>query len=262
MKRDEAPALDVRLMNAAAIVLFAVFVLACALALTRWVAAHKVFAFQGITVIGDVNHCNAATVRAHVVSRVKGTFFSMDLGSTRDAFEAIPWVRKAVVHRDFPNHLRVKLQEHQVVAYWGDESEQRLLNSYGEVFDANTGEVEQYGLPRLHGPQNQSAQVLAAYRLMEPQFTLLNLTIESLDLSVQGSWRVTLAGGALIEAGRGDAEALAQRTQVFLKTLTRVVARYSRPLGALESADLRHENGYAIRLRGVSTLASSTSPTP
>jgi len=262
MKRDEAPALDIRLMNAAAIVLFAVFVLACALALTRWVAAHKVFAFQGITVIGDVNHCNAATVRAHVVSRVKGSFFSMDLGSTRDAFEAIPWVRKAVVHRDFPNHLRVKLQEHQVVAYWGDESEQRLLNSYGEVFDANSGEVEQYGLPRLNGPQSQSAQVLAAYRLLEPQFTLLNLTIESLDLSVQGSWRITLAGGALIEAGRGDAEALAQRTQAFLKTLTRVVARYSRPLSALESADLRHENGYAIRLRGVSTLASSTSPTP
>jgi len=262
MKRDEAPALDVRLMNAAAIALFAVFVLACAIAFTRWVAAHKVFAFQGITVIGDVNHCNAATVRAHVVSRVKGTFFSMDLSSTRDAFESIPWVRKAVVHRDFPNYLRVKLQEHQVVAYWGDESQQRLLNSYGEVFDANTGEVEQYGLPRLNGPQSQSAQVLAAYRLMEPQFTLLNLTIESLDLSVQGSWRITLAGGALIEAGRGDSEELAKRTQAFLKTLTRVVARYSRPLSALESADLRHENGYAIRLRGVSTLATTTSPTP
>jgi cell division protein FtsQ len=262
MTRTDAPALDVRLMNAAAIALFAVFVVACVLTLTRWVAAHKVFAFQGITVIGDVNHCNAATVRAQVVSRVKGSFFSMDLGSTRDAFEAIPWVRKAVVHRDFPNHLRVKLQEHQVVAYWGDESEQRLLNSFGEVFDANTGEVEQMNLPRLNGPQSQSAQVLAAYHLLEPQFSALNLTIEALELSVQGSWRIALAGGAAIEAGRGDADALAQRTQAFLKTLTRVVARYSRPLGALESADLRHENGYAIRLRGVSTLAASTSPTP
>jgi cell division protein FtsQ len=30
--------------------------------------------------------------------------------------------------------------------------------------------------------------------------------------------------------------------------------RYARPLSALESADLRHENGYAIRLRGVTTL--------
>jgi cell division protein FtsQ len=32
-----------------------------------------------------------------------------------------------------------------------------------------------------------------------------------------------------------------------------VVSRYGRAPKAIESADLRHENGYAIRLRGVST---------
>jgi cell division protein FtsQ len=39
-----------------------------------------------------------------------------------------------------------------------------------------------------------------------------------------------------------------------LKTLTQVVSRYGRDPNAIESADLRHENGYAIRLRGVSTV--------
>jgi cell division protein FtsQ len=38
-----------------------------------------------------------------------------------------------------------------------------------------------------------------------------------------------------------------------LKTLTQVVSRYGRAPSSIESADLRHENGYAIRLRGVST---------
>jgi cell division protein FtsQ len=33
-----------------------------------------------------------------------------------------------------------------------------------------------------------------------------------------------------------------------------VTARYGRTASALESADLRHQDGYAIRLRGVSTL--------
>ena len=262
MNRDQNQGLDVRLLNGAAIALFVIGALAITLSLTRWVASRPAFSFTRITVLGDVVHCNVPTVRAHVVSRVKGSFFTMNLAQTREAFEAIPWVRRAVVHREFPNRLRVQLQEHEVVAYWGDESEQRLLNSYGEVFDANAGEVEQYGLPRLNGPKNQSALVLAAYRLIEPQFSAFNLTIESLDLSVQGSWRIALAGGALIEAGRGDGQALAQRTQAFLQTLSRVVARYSRPLGSLESADLRHENGYAIRLRGVNTIATAPSPTP
>jgi cell division protein FtsQ len=86
----------------------------------------------------------------------------------------------------------------------------------------------------------------------------MNLDIESLDLTSQGSWRLTLASGALIEAGRGDLDTVQARSQKFLKTLTRVLSRYQRPIGALEYADLRHDNGYAIRLRGISTVANAT----
>ena len=256
MNRTDAPALDLRLMNGAAVLLFAVFLGAVALTATRWVSNRAAFSLQGITVQGDVSHANVPTVRAHVVSRVAGSFFSVDLAKTRSVFETMPWVRHAVVHRDFPNRLRVQLQEHQVAAYWGDANEPRLLNTFGEVFDANVGEVEIDDLPRLNGSLSQSAAVLAAYRALGPQFAALDLTIESLELTSQGSWRVGLSGGAVIEAGRGDLDEVQTRTRHFLKTLTRVLARYQRPSGALESADLRHENGYAIRLRGISTLAA------
>ena len=256
MNRTDAPALDLRLMNSAAVLLFAVFLGAVALTATRWVSNRAAFSLQGITVQGDVSHANVPTVRAHVVSRVAGSFFSVDLAKTRSVFETMPWVRHAVVHRDFPNRLRVQLQEHQVAAYWGDANEPRLLNTFGEVFDANVGEVEIDDLPRLNGSLSQSAAVLAAYRALGPQFAALDLTIESLELTSQGSWRVGLSGGAVIEAGRGDLDEVQTRTRHFLKTLTRVLARYQRPSGALESADLRHENGYAIRLRGISTLAA------
>ena len=37
--------------------------------------------------------------------------------------------------------------------------------------------------------------------------------------------------------------------------MTQVTSRYGRTVTALESADLRHQEGYAIRLRGVSTVA-------
>ena len=256
MNRTDAPALDLRLMNGAAVLLFAVFLGSVALAATRWVSNRSVFALQGITVQGDVGHANVPTVRAHVVSRVAGSFFSIDLAKTRSVFETMPWVRHAVVHRDFPNRLRVQLQEHQVAAYWGDANEPRLLNTFGEVFDANVGEVEIDDLPRLNGPLGQSTAVLAAYRALSPQFAAMDLTIESLELTSQGSWRVGLSGGAVIEAGRGELDEVQARTRHFLKTLTRVLARYQRPAGALESADLRHENGYALRLRGISTLAA------
>jgi cell division protein FtsQ len=71
-----------------------------------------------------------------------------------------------------------------------------------------------------------------------------------------GSWRVLLDTGATIELGRGGAEDVSARVRRFLQTLTQVTTRYARRASAIESADLRHENGYAIRLRGVSTTVA------
>jgi hypothetical protein len=75
--------MDLRLMNGAAVVLLAVFLGSVALAAARWVSNRSAFSLQSITVQGDVGHANVPTVRAHVVSRVAGTFFSVDLARTR-----------------------------------------------------------------------------------------------------------------------------------------------------------------------------------
>ncbi len=166
----------------------------------------------------------------------------------------MPWVRRAVVRREFPNRLKAILQEHQAVGYWGAEGDSTLVNSFGEVFEANVDEVDQDELPRLDGPQGQSAQVLAMYRALLPLFGRLELSIEALELTGHGSWRAKLDTGAQIELGRGTEDEVMARTQRFLGTVTQVASRYGRTVAALESADLRHQEGYAVRLRGVSTV--------
>lgn len=248
--------LDVRLMNATALALVLAFVALGAFTTGRWLARLPQFDIRRITVTGDVAHNNVVTLRANVAPRLSGTFFSVDLLRVRSAFEAVPWVRHAVVRREFPNRLRIDLQEHQPVAYWGADGELRLINSFGEVFEANVGEVEQEMLPRLNGPEGQSADVLAMYRLLKPLFEQMDIALEQLEVSKGGSWQARLDTGASIELGRGSVDDILARTNRFLKTLTQVAARYSRRANALESADLRHDNGFAIRLRGVSTSAS------
>lgn len=254
-----APA-DVKLMNMTASVLFMAFVVLGALATVRWVVRLPVFDVKGITVTGDVTHNNAVTLRANVAPRLVGTFFSMDLPRVRAAFEAVPWVRHAVVRRQFPNRLQVVLQEHRAVAYWGSDNELRLINSFGEVFEANVGEVEQDALPSLNGPEGQGAEVLAMYRAVAPLFEQMEMPVDGLELSVGGSWRVLLDTGAAIELGRGGIAEVSARVRRFLATLTQVTSRYARHANAVESADLRHENGYAIRLRGVSTVVAAVVP--
>jgi cell division protein FtsQ len=254
--------LDVKLMNVTAAVLFIVFACLVAWALVAWAARSSWFAIGGIVVTGDVGHHNALTLRANVAPKLGGTFFTMDLGVARQTFEAVPWVRRAVIRREFPNRLKVVLQEHQAVAYWGPEGESRLLNNFGEVFDANVGEVEQDTMPRLNGPDGQAAQVLTTYQALHPLFEGMDMTVEQFELTGRGSWVVTLDSGAAIELGRGTLDEVLARTTRFLKTLTQVVAKYGRKPEALESADLRHEDGYAIRLRGVTTTATTAAAAP
>ena len=249
--------MDVRLMNITASTLFVVFALLLVAAGVDWAARHSVFAIRAITVSGEVTHNNAVTLRANVAPHLSGTFLTIDLTAARLAFEAVPWVRQAVVRREFPNRLKVLLQEHKAVAYWGVEGESRLVNNFGEVFEANVGELESEALPRLNGPDGQAALVLARYQTLQPLFEGMDMELEQLELTPRGGWRVRLATGAALELGGGSSAEVLARTQRFLRTLTQVSSRYGRNPDALESADLRHEDAYAIRLRVVSSLVAS-----
>ena len=177
-------------------------------------------------------------------------------GGDASAFALAPWVRKALVRREFPGGLHVELQEHDAVAYWGPETGSALVNSQGEVFEANVGDVEQEGLPRLIGPQGSSAEVLQMHGVLQPMFEPLGMAVDVLELTGRGGWRATLDSDAVLELGGGTPQEVVQRTQRFLRTLTQVAAQYQRRVDALESADLRHAGGYALRLRGVTTVTA------
>ena len=245
---------DVKLMHVTGSCMFALLSLGIVF-MVFWVAVHlPVFNLVGITVEGEVDHNNATTLRANVTTRMTGNFFTADLTQVQHAFEGVPWVRLAVVQREFPNRLRVTLQEHRPVAYWGDENESRLLNMYGEVFEANLADLENEKIPRLKGPDSESQLVWKMYQALVPRFRALQLDLGNLELTERGSWRAYLKQGAVIELGRGDVEEVTARMQRVDQTLLGVVQKLGKKLQSLQSMDLRHDNGYAIRLHGVSTM--------
>ncbi len=251
--------LDVKLMNLTASVLFMGCVVLVLAAGAWWVLRHPALSIGRIVVQGDLVHNNAVTLRANVAPRLVGNFFTLNLRSAREAFEQAPWVRVAQVRREFPATLHVVLQEHQAAAHWGPESDTTMVNRQGEVFDANADEAEYEGLPRLSGPNGQSAQVLWMQGQLQKVFEPLGMVVQALDLSNRGGWHLELDSGATVELGGGTTDEVLLRTQRFVRTLTQVSQHYGRRADALESADLRHSGGYALRLRGVTTVAAGTS---
>jgi cell division protein FtsQ len=251
----ELPA-DVRLMSATAVALGTLAAVLVAVTAVLWLAHQPYFAIRAITVEGDVARNSVSTIRANAVSKLAGNFLTIDLAAARRAFESVPWVRIAVVRRVWPNRLRVQLEEHRPVAIWGSDSgADRLVNSFGEVFEANVGDVEDDALPTLSGPDGTSAHVLAMLGRVDAGFAPLGARVEELAYSGRGSWRATLDSGAVVELGRGSDDDVVARAGRFVATVDQVTSRYQRPL---QYADLRHHDGYAVRLKGVETTGGDS----
>ena len=238
-------------MATTAAVLAALGVLALVATGLLWFVRQPMFALHTIRVEGDLTHNSALTIRANAAPRMAGNFFTMDLAATRRAFESVPWVRQAIVRRVWPDKLSVRLEEHRPVALWSvEDGSDKLVNSLGEVFEANLGDVEDEGLPTLRGPDGSSTRMLRLWAALQTVVAGLDAQIETLELSGRGSWRAELDSGAEIEFGRGSDDEVLERTRRFVGTVTQVTQRYQRPI---EYADLRHNEGYAVRLKGVST---------
>lgn len=248
------PPLDVRLMHgaAAALALLALGLLMVAALL--WAAARPGFVINQILVSGDTQHQNEVALRTQLAGKISGSYLGVNLHAVRAAFETLPWVRSASVRREFPNRVRVSLSEHQVAALWGADNDSRLVNQFGEIFEASASDAELDGLPRLLGPTEQAPELLSTWRALSQSLATLNDPIAQLKLSDSGAWSAELTSGAQLKLGRGSQQDLQQRARQFAQTLPTVAARHQLKARDLEAADLRHPQGYALRLRGLTTL--------
>jgi cell division protein FtsQ len=257
---------DVRLMNAVAGLVFMLAAVALLAALGAWLLRAPLFTLRAITLDGELVRSNLATVRANALPQLAGNFFSFDLERGRAAFETVPWVRQAVVRRVWPNRLAVTLEEHRAAALWQETGgNHRLVNDHGEVFEANLGDVEDENLMTLAGPEGSSVAMLALQRRLADTLAPMAARIDTLKLSSRGSWRAELDNGASLELGRGGEDEVVARAARFVRTFAQATQRFADAGGnprALLAADLRHPDGYALRLRGVSTTPAAAAKGP
>lgn len=260
-KSAAEPALpaDVRWMRYTANGLFVLAAVLLGATALHLLTRQPVFALRAIHIEGDLTRNSVATIRVNAVPKLRGNFFTTDLQADQRAFESVPWVRHAVVQRIWPNRLTVRLEEHRPAAVWrGGGATDQLVNTRGEVFEASLGDVEEDGLPALEGPDGSSAAMLSMLARLQSVFGRLDRRVDALRLSSRASWRAELDSGAKVELGRGSDDEVVQRAERFVGTLSQVTEQFQAPL---VYADLRHRDGYALRLRGITTtLNPGTGP--
>ncbi|OYY57917.1 MAG: hypothetical protein B7Y50_14395 [Hydrogenophilales bacterium 28-61-11] len=166
----------------------------------------------------------------------------------------------------------VSLVEQVPVARWNDNA---LVNGEGGVFVAAASGA----LPRLSGPEESSAEVVAAYQRYQTALKPLDMNIAELRLSPRRAWWIRLDNGMELALGRQQTDARLARFVLFYpRLLSAQAVTHIAPVKALGSAmaeggilkpaapiiplsvDLRYADGFAVRMpNGVSPFKPSTS---
>lgn len=242
-----------------------------------WLAHRPVFTLAGITIEAvpgeSLAHVSETGVRAAVIGRLRGNFFTADLDEVRGVFETLPWVRQAMVRRVWPHGLEVTLREHQVLGLWNDN---QLLDLEGVPFTANQAEAEGVDgamLPILAGPEGSGKLVRQRLAELTEWVKPLGRVPVRLTLSARHAWHAELDNGLILDLGRDPATHVAQtgapehadehtvpvqqRVRRFVESLATVEQRVGRPV---IYADLRYPNGFALRLGEVPKPNKTSTP--
>ncbi|ALK95868.1 cell division protein FtsQ [Massilia sp. WF1] len=255
---------DTRALNATASALSALVALACIASGVWWLSQRPMFTLRAVRVESmyglDLQHVNELTVRNSVLGKIRGNFFTTDLEQVRSTFEAVPWVRKASVRREWPNQLIVQVEEHEALGTWGEDG--RLLSVKGDSFTANLAEAdEDHELPAFDGPPGSEKEVLARFAELRGLFAPVRLVPVSLSLSKRYAWTVRLDNGMSVELGRErdqGRDSLKARVQRLVSIYPQLVARLQE--GRIDTIDMRYANGLALSSAALSVPSDATKP--
>ena len=258
-KLSEMPA-DVKFLNVLTHSLFGLFILLLILCGFQYVIKNHVKSIDALTIRGDIVHNDISSISDSISKNIYGNFYNLNLEKTKQIFESTPWISNAVVKRVYPNHVEVTLSEFKSKAIWGAPEDMRLVDEAGKVFEVGVHEDVHESLPQLIGPEGQGKLMLKMYKDVSSALQPLKATLQKLELNARGSWVATLDSGAIIELGRGNTVNVVDGIHKFSMSVEKMLTKLNKKSLDIQYVDLRHSDGYALRMHGVSTL-DSTLPT-
>ncbi len=194
---------------------------------------------RSIVIDGPFERVSPVEVEQVARGALKGGFVSADLDRLRKAVEALAWVDRARVQRQWPDRIRVEIVEQQAAARWGDDG---LLNTRGELFASGARHIPPE-LPRLDGPAGTEWQVAQRYLAIQGRLVEQGLRIAALRLDARGAWEMDLSNGVTVRLGRRQVD---ERMDRFVQVAAQVIAGHAVEIAYV---DMRYSNGFSIGWR-------------
>ena len=195
-----------------------------------------------VRVEGPFVRVSAEQLRARVAEVAERGYFAVDLDAVRVAVEKMAWIRKAVVTREWPDTLRVRVEEYEPVAHWNGS---QMIDSKGQIFDIGMDEPIR-GLPQLSGPDEDFETVVQRYQVLDQALRGVGEEVAYFNKDARGAWDARLLSGTQLVFGSRD---FSLRVGRYLRVHDQIGVNPRR-------VDLRYPNGLAV-LPAVSSEGSS-----
>lgn len=208
------------------------------------------FPLRHVRFQGELHHVHTTAVKEIVSDYLGENFFLLDIHALQDDLAAHPWVAGATIWRQWPDTLKVRLQERRAFARWG---EHEMVDIDGVRFHPEVIQHPDFW-PRLVGPSGHERNVIRAYRQASTLLQHVDLRLVQLRLDERRAWWMTLNTGTEIRLGR---ERFVERLQRFLDVYPHVFAER---MDEIATIDLRYRNGFAVRWRSDARVTRSSQP--
>jgi len=182
------------------------------------------------------------------------SLLTVDLGAAEAALEALPAVKDATVERDWPQSVRITIQEHQAWGYWQAAGQVYVIDREGTVLEAArpapaaAPTVIDVASPQdLAGGQVADADTvhLVARLLEDRVFQQAGLRPSGFIFQRDRGLTVTAEGGP--DAVFGDSSNYEFKVQAFEEVLQQLQAREQTGAPQVAEIDLRFGRNVVLR---------------
>lgn len=205
----------------------------------HWLNNPENLRINDVQVVGKIQHVDPEVVKEVIEPFIKTNLQLLDVENLERELEFEPWIRSVAITKMWPSHVLIEIIEQQPIAFWGND---RMVNHYGEVFDASLPEKKGV-MPVLYSSDENGLEMIMKYKEVQQWLGALPIGVSEFIEDARGSWQLRLTNDIQLVVGREEQQ----------KRLRRFVVGYLNTLAnerkAIATVDLRYTNGFAVSWR-------------
>ncbi|TLU66727.1 FtsQ-type POTRA domain-containing protein [Thalassotalea litorea] len=198
---------------------------------------------SSLVINGNTPYTQQDEIVAAITRAKLDNFFQLDVNQVQMQIEALPWVYSATVRKQWPNELRVYVEDQKPVAQWNSDF---FINEHGTIFQAAQARV-QHPLPKLFGPEGSEKTALENYQNLNELLAFIQSDIRELVLTERFAWQLTLSDGVYLNLGREDR---VKRLQRYMDAYPQIKAQQTKQQ-QVDYVDLRYDTGLAVGFKPI-----------